>query len=382
MTQSLDEAFAPPPLYGPVIPLRRPPVDGLAVASLVCSLLLLAPVGLPLGIIALVRTARTGNRGRGLAIAAISVSGVTLAVAAAFLGGALHFRVWAYGGSGVPIGTSSAPTQSANGERVHINDLHERDCFTPGELPVQDGGGLDDFSAVRLPCTEAHRGELYALVQLPHRATYPGTEWIKTAATEACTDRLFDYTPDPAVYGGLRTYFYFPERDRWQQGDRTVRCWAGLPQGELDQSVRQDTATLDPAQRAYLEALRPLQQAQAERPLKGPKRDLPGARQWAKEMSVAQAETARLLDEAQLPERVGKPAKELAAELRRGVPHWDEAAKAASSNVYYAAMQRAAVDPARGIDLERRLRTGLDLPIPDVRPGAGGSGGSDGGSDA
>ncbi|SDL02497.1 DUF4190 domain-containing protein [Streptomyces indicus] len=361
------------PMYGPRVPPHSRPVDGLAVASLVCSLLLLAPLALPLGIIALVRTARTGHRGRGLAIAGISVSGVVLALAVSLLTGLLHFRVWTTEGPGSPTEVAGAPT-AGDGVRVHIDALQERDCFSPGDEPTQDGEQLDDFSAMRIPCGEAHRGEVFALFHLPDKATYPGAEWIKRYAVEECTHRLFDYTPDPAAYGGLRTFFYFPERERWERGDRTVRCWAGLPQGELEQSVHQDADAMDPAQRAYLDAIRPLQQTQANMPIKGPKSDLSGARRWAKAMAAAQSKTARLLTEAELPADVRESAQTHADELRRGVPHWDTAANAATANDYLTAMRRAAVDPVRGVELERSLRTGLGLPVPDgaTAPGSPG----------
>ncbi|MFI6937693.1 DUF4190 domain-containing protein [Streptomyces sp. NPDC050418] len=337
----------------------------MAVASLVCSLVLLAPIALPLGIVALVRTTRTGHRGRGLAIAGISVSGVVLALAVALLSGVLHFRVWAVHNPGTPTGSSSTPPSSANGDRVHIGVLRERDCFTPGEVPNEDSGQLKDFTAVRIPCGEPHRGELYARIQLPDQTEFPGTESVKKTAAEKCAVRLFDYSPDPAAFGGLRTFFYFPERDSWHRGDRTVLCWAGRPQGDLSEPIRQDLDAMKPAQRAYLAAVKPVQLAQARRPLLGPKRDLVGARKWAREVSAGQAQTARMLDEAEIPAALRKPAQELADEMRRGVPYWDEAATAETADAFYTAMRKASVDPTRGIDLERRLRTGLGLRLPD-----------------
>ncbi|MEU3344873.1 DUF4190 domain-containing protein [Streptomyces sp. NPDC006700] len=58
-------------------------------ASLVC----LAPLGLIFGIVALVRISRNGQRGKGLAIAGISVSGAFL-LPAALVARTADFKVW------------------------------------------------------------------------------------------------------------------------------------------------------------------------------------------------------------------------------------------------------------------------------------------------
>ncbi|MFD8960097.1 hypothetical protein ACFV0W_24930, partial [Streptomyces anulatus] len=53
--------------YGPGQPAPQPPLSGVAVASLVLSLLVcLASLGLVLGIVALVRIPRNRHRGHGL----------------------------------------------------------------------------------------------------------------------------------------------------------------------------------------------------------------------------------------------------------------------------------------------------------------------------
>jgi Domain of unknown function (DUF4190) len=72
--------YAPPPSAG---------TNGMAIASLVCSVLGLccgvgAFVGVILGIIALGQVKRTGQDGRGLAIAGIAVGGVVIAVGVIF----------------------------------------------------------------------------------------------------------------------------------------------------------------------------------------------------------------------------------------------------------------------------------------------------------
>ena len=54
----------------------RPPTDGFAVATLLTGVVPLIPVTLVLGVTALIRTARTGARGRGLAITGLVLAGL------------------------------------------------------------------------------------------------------------------------------------------------------------------------------------------------------------------------------------------------------------------------------------------------------------------
>lgn len=100
--QGPSPAFGPPPPYGPPYgqaqsygwyPQQYPmPVgtNGLAIGSLIASSLgffygFPAIVGIVLGVLALDQTKRTGQQGRGLAIAGIAVGGVFVALYLAFL---------------------------------------------------------------------------------------------------------------------------------------------------------------------------------------------------------------------------------------------------------------------------------------------------------
>lgn len=72
---------ATPPPGVPWQPVVHPPLSGMAVASLVLSLpVCLAPVGLVLGIVALVRIPRNGKRGKGLAVAGTAVGASVVAL--------------------------------------------------------------------------------------------------------------------------------------------------------------------------------------------------------------------------------------------------------------------------------------------------------------
>lgn len=60
---------AHPDEYSPNAPALRPPLEGLAVAALLCGILGLAPAAIVLGHVGLFRARRSGRRGGGFAIA-------------------------------------------------------------------------------------------------------------------------------------------------------------------------------------------------------------------------------------------------------------------------------------------------------------------------
>ncbi|MWV57337.1 DUF4190 domain-containing protein [Rathayibacter sp. VKM Ac-2754] len=88
--------YPPPsePVEPPVAPVLRPPLNGLAVAALICGLLGLAPAAIVLGHVGFAQAGRSGQRGRGIAVAGFVLGYlvVVLAVAGwfaytAFVGG-------------------------------------------------------------------------------------------------------------------------------------------------------------------------------------------------------------------------------------------------------------------------------------------------------
>ncbi|MDL5158952.1 DUF4190 domain-containing protein [Actinomycetospora termitidis] len=79
-----------PPPYRPSMPSYRPmktPLNTMAIAALVASFVI-APLGLVLGLVALVRIAQTGERGRGLAITAMVIGVVYAMVVLSAVAGA------------------------------------------------------------------------------------------------------------------------------------------------------------------------------------------------------------------------------------------------------------------------------------------------------
>ncbi|WP_219813731.1 DUF4190 domain-containing protein [Rathayibacter rathayi] len=76
-------ASPPPPAADPYpgLPPRRPPMNALAIAALVCALLGLAPAAIVLGHVGFAQAGRSGQRGRGLAVAGFVLGYLALILA-------------------------------------------------------------------------------------------------------------------------------------------------------------------------------------------------------------------------------------------------------------------------------------------------------------
>ncbi|MEW2071110.1 DUF4190 domain-containing protein [Streptomyces sp. NPDC007346] len=330
----------------------HPPLSAMAVASLVLSLLVcLAPVGLVLGVVALVRIPRNGKRGKGLAVAGTSVGGavVALSVLLAVVGGA-RFTTWTVDGS------QEAQAGTLFGLRVG-------DCFTPGAgVPTQADPRLKDLSAEVVECDEPHQGEVYGSFQLKG-GSFPGTGAIASSAYRSCAPLLHDFALDSSALPRVQLFFYHPDATGWTLGNRTVLCWIGPPDGLLETSLRQDADDWDAGQLAYLTALRPASEARASQPGEGPGKNLAGATAWAGRMADGEAESARLLREADgLPAGALGPAKAFADRLDALSAKMRAVSNARSEQEFRERM--VSTGEGDGADEEGRMRAAVGLSSP------------------
>lgn len=310
-------APAPALTVGPSGPLGvggpQQPLSGLAVASLVLSLLVcLAPLGLVLGIVALVRIPGNGKRGKGLAVAGTAVGGAVVALATLLLmvGGA-RFDVWTEEGGSL--------FRSRDTKAGTLFDLKAGDCFAPagGLFSTQEGEDLrmTDPSVEIVPCDGPHPAEVYGTFRLKgdHAISDPAT--IVAQAYEGCAPLFHDYAPDTWTLPAAEFSFYYPESVSATGGDRTVRCWLGTEAGLPEASLRQDPSAWDAGQLAYLKAMRPSAEAWFSVP-EQVDTDLAAATAWAERMAEGGAESAKLLRAIDgLPARARGPVTALANRL-------------------------------------------------------------------
>ncbi|MFJ1655099.1 hypothetical protein ACIOC2_27820 [Streptomyces sp. NPDC088337] len=111
--------------------------------------------------------------------------------------------------------------------------------------------------------------------------------------------------------------------------------------------------------------MKPLNATGMLRPARGPQDDLDEAKAWARQMAEAQAESIRLLKDADLP-GAQRPAEQLVAELEAGLPFWRQAAKASDAETFLGHVR--SVDQHNGHTHVRRIRELLDLPLPSTTP--------------
>ncbi|MFE2290244.1 DUF4190 domain-containing protein [Streptomyces sp. NPDC059452] len=327
--------------------------------SLVLSLLIcLAPVGLVLGIVALVRIPRNGKRGKGLAIAGTSVGGAVVALSLLLVAfGDARFTAWTTDGPG----TAKAGT---------LFGLREGDCFTPGSgLPTADDKQLKDLSAEVLPCEKPHQGEVYGSFRLKD-GSFPGTASIAESAYKECAPLLLDFALDTTGLPPVQLYFYHPDATGWTLGNRTVLCWLGAEDGLLEESIRQDAEDWDEGQLAYLKALRPAGEARASQPGEGPATNLAAATEWAGRMADGEAESARLLRGADgLPADARGPAAEFADRLDALAAAMRKASTARTEAEFREAV--VGTGGSDGFDEEMRVREAVGLPTADEEDLAG-----------
>ncbi|MFE4410474.1 Scr1 family TA system antitoxin-like transcriptional regulator [Streptomyces sp. NPDC056821] len=112
-------------------------------------------------------------------------------------------------------------------------------------------------------------------------------------------------------------------------------------------------------------AVKPLNSTGLLRPVRGPRDDLDGAKACAGQMAEAQAETIRLLKDADLP-GARRPTEQLVAEFEAGLPFWQQAAKASDADTFLGHLR--SVNQHNGDTHVRRIRELLDLPMPSTPP--------------
>lgn len=203
--------------------------------SIVCALPL---VPIVLGIIALSQIKSRGEKGKGLAIAAIVIHALTIAFYGTFvvlgLTGALD--------DVAPKQRDTTSGQVTGPVSSGVTEIRKGDCFNTNDDLAQynDEDGSQAARSVRIvPCDQPHKGEAYAVFDL-EGGTYPGTEKVTSSAEEKCSGTaLSTYVGDnPKLSDKLEVYYYYPQAATWILGDREVTCFVGDPGGPTTGSVR------------------------------------------------------------------------------------------------------------------------------------------------
>ncbi|MEU2913652.1 DUF4190 domain-containing protein [Streptomyces massasporeus] len=320
-----------PRTYGPYGPAGRPygtpvSVNALAVAALVLGVLCFLPAaGLVLGLIALWQIRRSGQSGRGLAIAGAVLSAVGIVLWVIVLSTGAVSEVWAGLKDGARRGNE-------------VLSLDKGDCFdAPGGL---EG---DTYDVDRVPCEGRHDAEVFAVVTLPGGA-FPGEAKIADIADEKCYALQDQYAMDTwAMPADVDVYHLLPSRVSWRYGDRAITCLFGATEAEakLTGSLRTDPTTLDTDQIVFLSTSNTLDTALHEEPGKSPEDDLAAHRAWAGQVHDVLGGQIEALRGHSWPAGARGPVADLVQDMEDAREEWRGASTAGDADTYFAHYDKA-----------------------------------------
>lgn len=179
------------------MPAREPDrgTNGFAIAALVLGILGIVLISVPFAIVALVQIPRRHQRGRGLAVGGLAVSGfwiLVLVVVAVVVGVMID-------------------------DHVPLADARVGDCVAD----LTESTRL--FTLPVVPCEEPHIGEVYALFDLSLEE-WPGEDVVFAEAEEGCVNELAAYSMTAYNDVTVEIYYVHPTQATWRRGDREVIC--------------------------------------------------------------------------------------------------------------------------------------------------------------
>jgi hypothetical protein len=331
------------------------PYNGLAIASFVTALLLISsPVGLVLGIVALVQLSRReregrGQQGRGLAIAGVAVSSVVLLLI----------------GLGIAFGDSDddkdpgGSDRSTGGTTTEVFDIEVGDCFDTGNLDKYEEGHLEESVSVK-PCDGPHEAEAFGSFDIEGHEDFPGVEVLEDLAYERCGTFVQPYLLDTWVLTEeLSLYYYHPEEVSWILDDREVLCFFGSTDFEsFSGSLRATAEDFEPAQLTLLEITAELDGLIWAEPA-----EQAGLEDWtawsAKVAEAAETQVAALRAADWADEETAALAGTLADAREQSITSWEEGSKATTMDVFWE--QYGLANEVYGYYEEQELRGRLSL---------------------
>jgi hypothetical protein len=195
--------------------------SGWAIASFVLGLLGVVVLSAIFGVVALRRIKRLGQRGRGLAIAGLVLSGIWIVLIVAGAGAAQL-------GSATRSPTTGKITHSGS---LSAFSLAVGDCFNN---PV---GATSVTSVTAIPCNQPHNAQIYAKFNLSGSDfSYPGTPALLRLATNGCNARIGSLDKSK-ITNSMTIRLLYPLADSWLDGERTVACMIANPTANITSSL-------------------------------------------------------------------------------------------------------------------------------------------------
>ena len=213
--------------YGETWPPPSQGISGLAIASFVLGLLgaflLTAVLSVILGIAAMAEIRRSGQRGRGLAIAGFALSGVWVAAIVGLI--VLGAVTGGSGGSNPPsrapassASHSPATTQASTPASVNVFSLPVGTCFD------NPSGNLFSINSVTpISCIRAHNAQVFAQFNVKG-TSFPGTAAMERRADNGCNARITGHLDQSKITSAMSLHFIFPRQLAWDSGQRRISC--------------------------------------------------------------------------------------------------------------------------------------------------------------
>jgi hypothetical protein len=184
--------------------------NGFAIASFVLGLLGGVLLSVIFGIVALNRLRHRPQRGRGMAIAGLCLSGVWVVVFAA----------------GFVINAETASQRSAATGQITKNghlgvfSLRAGDCF---QNPTGSQPALDMTQVTAVPCVNPHNAQVTAQLPVPGSA-YPGQASFRAQALPGCKTSTAAVVDQSKLTATMSLIWIYPEPQAWADGHRTISC--------------------------------------------------------------------------------------------------------------------------------------------------------------
>ncbi|WP_406052034.1 DUF4190 domain-containing protein [Kribbella sp. NBC_00889] len=174
-----------------------------AILSLIFGVLGGILISIILGIVALTQIPKKGQKGKGLAIAGLAVSGLWL------VGIVVAIAVF---GDGEPDRDASGQVTTTQNTRP--DKLRVGDCVS--EI---NEGEVANIKVV--PCDQPNGGKVFAVFDLP-AGDWPGLTAVQTSAEKGCTDRWKASKQQASADSSI--FYLHPTENGWSLGDRGTTC--------------------------------------------------------------------------------------------------------------------------------------------------------------
>jgi len=185
--------------------------NGFAIASFVLGLLGGAVLSVIFGIVALTKLRDRPQRGKGLAIAGMILSGVWVVGVVAAL---------------VVASMTSAQRSAATGQitktgHLSVFSLRAGDCFQNPSGSQPDSGQVTQVTAV--PCANPHNAQVIAQLPVPGSA-YPGRDAFHAQALSGCKASVEAGVDLSKLTATEQLLWLYPTAQAWADGQKTISC--------------------------------------------------------------------------------------------------------------------------------------------------------------